>query len=211
MASATASAIANAATRSALEGSSFGDNLVAAVPDAVGQALGGYLGSQFQAKSSYLQRPPVDLLVKGDPDAPIVADMSGLTNIPMSDVPNFNADDAIVVMGGRLPRTPAEESARLARVAARDAAADASDGPPSVSRVIEGYGEYEGDVMSDGSLSNLGNYSRNVGAQSQRWFPNKALQHGNSYFANLSSEERMALARRLHGAWGWQWPQKDQG
>ena len=33
-------AIANAATRSAIEGSSFGDNIIAAIPDVIGQAVG---------------------------------------------------------------------------------------------------------------------------------------------------------------------------
>ncbi len=41
---ATAWGIANAATRSAIEGSSFGDNLIAAIPDVIGQVAGGALG-----------------------------------------------------------------------------------------------------------------------------------------------------------------------
>jgi trimeric autotransporter adhesin len=43
-ASSAASAIAGAATRSAMEGSSFGRNLVAALPDVIGQIAGGALG-----------------------------------------------------------------------------------------------------------------------------------------------------------------------
>lgn len=39
----TASALANAATRTALDGSSFGDNIRAAIPDVIGSALGGAL------------------------------------------------------------------------------------------------------------------------------------------------------------------------
>ena len=39
-----ASAIANAATRSAIDGSNFGDNVVAAIPDVIGQAIGTQLG-----------------------------------------------------------------------------------------------------------------------------------------------------------------------
>ena len=38
--SSAVSALANAATRSAIDGSSFGDNLVAAIPDVIGQAIG---------------------------------------------------------------------------------------------------------------------------------------------------------------------------
>jgi len=40
LATGTASALANAATRSAVSGNSFGDNLIAALPDAIGGALG---------------------------------------------------------------------------------------------------------------------------------------------------------------------------
>ncbi len=43
-ATATASGIANAATRSAINGDSFGDNLIAAIPDIIGQAVGGAIG-----------------------------------------------------------------------------------------------------------------------------------------------------------------------
>ena len=44
IAKSSAVAIANAATRSAIEGSSFGDNIIAAIPDVIGQAVGGKLG-----------------------------------------------------------------------------------------------------------------------------------------------------------------------
>ena len=43
LAQSTASALANAATRSVLEGSSFGDNVAAAIPDVVSQAVGAAL------------------------------------------------------------------------------------------------------------------------------------------------------------------------
>ncbi len=43
----TASGIANAATRSALSGSSFGDNLMRALPDVIGQTVGGYAARQL--------------------------------------------------------------------------------------------------------------------------------------------------------------------
>ena len=45
----TASAIANAATRSAIEGSSFGDNIIAAIPDVIGQAVGAELAAAIIA------------------------------------------------------------------------------------------------------------------------------------------------------------------
>lgn len=43
----TASGIANAATRSLIEGSSFGDNLLAALPDIIGGTLGNALAAEF--------------------------------------------------------------------------------------------------------------------------------------------------------------------
>ena len=39
----TATGLANAATRSLIEGSDFGDNIIAALPDVIGQTVGGYL------------------------------------------------------------------------------------------------------------------------------------------------------------------------
>lgn len=43
----SASAFANAATRSALDGTSFGDNLIEALPDVIGNAVGGAIGANF--------------------------------------------------------------------------------------------------------------------------------------------------------------------
>lgn len=43
----SASALANAATRSALEGTSFGDNLIEALPDVIGNAVGGAHWCEF--------------------------------------------------------------------------------------------------------------------------------------------------------------------
>ena len=47
LAASTASTLANAATRSALDGSSFGDNITAAIPDIIGQALGNAIVGQI--------------------------------------------------------------------------------------------------------------------------------------------------------------------
>lgn len=43
----TASGIANAATRSVLEGTSFGDNIIAALPDVIGQTVGGLVAARM--------------------------------------------------------------------------------------------------------------------------------------------------------------------
>ena len=45
----TASAIANAAIRSVIEGSQFGDNLMAAIPDVIGGAIGGVVGNGLKS------------------------------------------------------------------------------------------------------------------------------------------------------------------
>ncbi|QNA82920.1 LysM peptidoglycan-binding domain-containing protein [Sphingomonas sp. So64.6b] len=42
-----ASGLANAATRSLVDGTDFGDNLMAALPDIIGQTIGGYVGSEI--------------------------------------------------------------------------------------------------------------------------------------------------------------------
>jgi len=55
LAVAAASGIANAATRSAINGNSFGDNLTAALPDIIGQAVGGAIGQGLQRKSGEQQ------------------------------------------------------------------------------------------------------------------------------------------------------------
>jgi len=55
LATAAAGGIANAATRSAINGNSFGDNLIAAIPDIIGQAIGGAIGE------------PIGEAIAGDP------------------------------------------------------------------------------------------------------------------------------------------------
>lgn len=56
LATSAASGIANAATRSAIEGSNFGRNVMAALPDIIGQAVGGALG---RVASEAFNRPSV--------------------------------------------------------------------------------------------------------------------------------------------------------
>ncbi|MFM2409439.1 MAG: hypothetical protein RL481_267, partial [Pseudomonadota bacterium] len=65
MATATASGIANAATRSAINGESFGANLIAAIPDIVGQALGGALGGAVQGMMNGGAQELADALASG--------------------------------------------------------------------------------------------------------------------------------------------------
>ena len=67
LAASTASTLANAATRSALDGSSFGDNITAAIPDIVGQALGGAIADAVspyieEAVQKAKERPTEDTL-----------------------------------------------------------------------------------------------------------------------------------------------------
>ncbi len=54
LATSTAGGIANAATRSAINGDSFERNLIAAIPDILGQAIGGALGRSL---SKQIERP----------------------------------------------------------------------------------------------------------------------------------------------------------
>ena len=67
-----ASSIANAATRSAVEGSSLGRNIVAAIPDVVGQALGGAIGRGLGvlAKAREHLAPPIEIKSASAGDLP---------------------------------------------------------------------------------------------------------------------------------------------
>jgi len=52
LATSTANAIANAATRSLINGSDFGDNMLAALPDIIGSTIGNMIGSALAGDSS---------------------------------------------------------------------------------------------------------------------------------------------------------------
>jgi hypothetical protein len=52
LATSTAGAIANAATRSVINGSDFGDNMLAALPDIIGSTIGNMIGSAFASRGS---------------------------------------------------------------------------------------------------------------------------------------------------------------
>ena len=59
----SAALIANAATRSAIEGSSFERNIIAAIPDIVGQALGGVLGDVMKGGSKPSTSEPDPVII----------------------------------------------------------------------------------------------------------------------------------------------------
>ena len=61
-----ASAIANGATRSLIEGSDFGDNVLAALPDVVGQTIGEAIAGGLTGRRSASEPEPV---LRGDPGA----------------------------------------------------------------------------------------------------------------------------------------------
>jgi YD repeat-containing protein len=75
-ASTAASAIANAATRSAINGESFGDNLIAALPDVIAQLLQRAIGNAYLSSRAPLTDPvrgmtgagPVSLPASASPD-----------------------------------------------------------------------------------------------------------------------------------------------
>ena len=70
-----ASAIANAATRSAIDGDSFGDNLRAAIPDVIGQAVIGAIG-KWGAAAAQPKIPDTDInpVIDGAKIGPVVID-----------------------------------------------------------------------------------------------------------------------------------------
>ena len=77
----TASAIANAATRSALNGTSFGDNVMRALPDAIGQTVGGLVAEKIAGHGA----PQDEIVINQD-----VVDRA-IGNLPSS-LPSTNID-----------------------------------------------------------------------------------------------------------------------
>lgn len=101
LATATASGIANAATRSALNGESFGDNLMAALPDIIGQAVGGAAGRWLY---SLIDQPEEQVVVQPTEEKSVpvgqVAAQAVINNLPPQQVAGITA------MGGRLVALP---------------------------------------------------------------------------------------------------------
>ena len=73
----TAAGIANAATRSALTGNSFGDELQAAIPDIIGQTVGGAIGRQASRAIAEANSDPVQTTSRGSAGT----GMSGATSV----------------------------------------------------------------------------------------------------------------------------------
>jgi hypothetical protein len=106
-----ASDIANAATRSVLGGTDFGDNLIAALPDVLGQTIGNMIAygvssgaqtSKFTSDQSYL--------ASGDTSAPSLSDLTKLYGAQKANaiMAMFNSGTATQVDGkGELILTPA--------------------------------------------------------------------------------------------------------
>jgi hypothetical protein len=82
--SGAASAIANAATRSLAEGSSFGDNVLAALPDVIGSTIGNLIADPITAKMdaarerAQSQNDPV--AAEGEVDEAVYAEDNGYTD-----------------------------------------------------------------------------------------------------------------------------------
>ena len=81
----TASALANAATRSLIDGSDFGDNILAALPDVLGQTIGGAFadGISGASKQKPLTASKIELFapMEEETDAPI-PELADLPNMP---------------------------------------------------------------------------------------------------------------------------------
>jgi hypothetical protein len=83
MATSAASGIANAATRSAINGESFGKNLIAALPDIIGQAVGGAIGSALTGNKPKSDDPVAQLAKLGSFD-PITQDILAADEIAVT-------------------------------------------------------------------------------------------------------------------------------
>jgi hypothetical protein len=95
-----ASAIANAATRTAIQGTDFGDNILAALPDVIMQTIGGLLVDRASGTRNRPQRivdANGDELIVGDPATPQqVAAAQAMADLAMSNAsPLQQVDDLI--------------------------------------------------------------------------------------------------------------------
>lgn len=96
----TASLIASAATRSAIEGTSFGDNVLAGLPDVIGQVMGGMV-SAFAGKTRQVgghgESPEKSDEITPSTDVGTKVGSSSRSDAPSNDI----------VVTGRLPRSTA--------------------------------------------------------------------------------------------------------
>lgn len=82
--------IANAATRSLINGSDFGDNIIAALPDTIGQTIGNMIAGSMQSSSDFDERwGAYDAKLHGD----LLSQASGSLNL--DDLPSINLDGSI--------------------------------------------------------------------------------------------------------------------
>ena len=142
----TAGAIANAATRSALTGTNFGDNIVAAIPDVVGQAVGTALG---RATNSAIDRARA---AKAKADTPVEVEIDESTESEglaqeYTEAVKGGYDAAQARRTNGLP----EESFTLAQV---DDAQDQGSDPEIESSIEQAIIEYLQEVQNKDSVQN---------------------------------------------------------
>ena len=96
-----ASGLANAATRSVLEGTDFGDNIIAALPDIIGNTIGGFIASKLagggngaatraaEKRASQLSKYGVPLKVDGDGNIYTDASQSQISDMLLKNNPDI--------------------------------------------------------------------------------------------------------------------------
>jgi YD repeat-containing protein len=142
--SGTASALANAATRSLIQGSDFGDNIMAALPDVIGSTLGNMIADRVAAigthRKSAVRSSGKDAALRQDPEE---GDVIVITR-------NFDPNVS--------PREPFENRAEAERALAMESEENgltSSDGA-RIGRIVEESGsfyvEWETVAKPDGKL-----------------------------------------------------------
>lgn len=126
-----ADTIAQAATRSALGGNSFGDNLIASLPSALGnlagRALAAGVGTAFDGKGGYISRPEYPE-GKATPQADFAINTEPRTSLRQIDPDHVlgvtrttGGSPSIIVTGSTAPMTPAERVAYKQQIAREEA------------------------------------------------------------------------------------------
>jgi hypothetical protein len=171
-----ASALANAGTRSILDGSDFGDNIIAALPDVIGNTVGqlavagvrGIAASKapqpaaaqedrpFSVTARPLTNGPLGLIGVRSDNAVAAIAVAAKVNAPSNTIVTETDDNAIVVMGNRR-RTAAQR-------AAGQSAADRLASQEAV--------RYDRNKAEAAQLAGRANVSQNQVNQARNYFDN---------------------------------------
>jgi hypothetical protein len=183
--------IANAATRTLVNGTDFGDNLISALPDTIGSTIGGLLLDNIKYAGISSQTPPDQQTHGDDPPGPRDYSVQGDESnhyIRISD--NIDSGIGIDVPHGLYTDTNAELAQQQAALTRLLSGAKSSDGATQVETVVvtaSAYARsYDGVVAGIAGVSQEQILSRRV--------PNLASISGGHTIPMMSSSHNGGLA-----------------